>query len=245
MKKLFLSLCLVAVASSAFSQDMTSKKGTPILPEANDWSVGISANPFLSYFGNLLNGNTNNSSPGWNFLDTNMVITGKMMKDESTAYRAKIRIGFGSSTITAAPDTTSGSLKETKTSGMHINLGAGIQKYRGKGRLKGYYGAEIGFGIGSGSTGWTYNGTPATGTPTKVENGSTFDLNLNGFLGAEYFFAPKMSLSGEFTWGLMMSSTGEGTASSTGSPDVKTGSSSSFGIDTDNAGGSINLNLYF
>jgi hypothetical protein len=41
MKK---SIALVALAfgvTSAFAQDLTSKKGEPILPEADDWSVGI------------------------------------------------------------------------------------------------------------------------------------------------------------------------------------------------------------
>ena len=46
MKK---SIALVAMAfgvSSAFAQDLTSKKGEPILPEAGDWSIGIDAAPF-------------------------------------------------------------------------------------------------------------------------------------------------------------------------------------------------------
>ena len=57
-----------------------------------------------------------------------------------------------------------------------------------------------------------------------------------------------MSLSGEFGWGLNLSSTGASESTTTiggASTTVKGGKSSSFGFETDNAGGSINLNFYF
>ena len=55
-----------------------------------------------------------------------------------------------------------------------------------------------------------------------------------------------MSLGGEFGWGLALKSTGESSKSIQGGSDVVTDAGSSmFGIDTDNAGGAINLNFYF
>jgi hypothetical protein len=57
-----------------------------------------------------------------------------------------------------------------------------------------------------------------------------------------------MSLSGEFGWGLGLSSTGasETTVTLAGTTTTtKGGKSSSFGLDTDNAGAAINLNFYF
>jgi len=51
MKK---SIALVAMAfgvTSAFAQDLTSKKGEPFLPEAGDYAISIDANPFLNYLG--------------------------------------------------------------------------------------------------------------------------------------------------------------------------------------------------
>jgi hypothetical protein len=41
MKKLFLTLTLASAVAFANAQDMTSKKGVPILPEANDWSISF------------------------------------------------------------------------------------------------------------------------------------------------------------------------------------------------------------
>ncbi|MFM7015156.1 MAG: hypothetical protein ACKOX3_02405, partial [Bacteroidota bacterium] len=249
MKKgLLIVAMMIGVTASA--QDMNSKKGTPILPESGDWSIGIGAGSSLSYFGNLLNGNTANApmSFGWTAGNDN-VITGKMMKDANTAYRAKVRLGFGSTKAENQSVDVDGDgvadfdSVEIKTGGSHINLGAGIQMYRGKGRVRGFYGAEAGIGLSSGKETWT-------GTDFTAENkaGSTFDLNIRGFIGVEYFFAPKMSLSGEFGWGLGLTSTGapETTVTVAGtSTTTKGGKSSSFGLDTDNAGAAVNLNFYF
>lgn len=245
MKKSLLILALCA-GVSASAQDMNSKKGTPILPESGDWSIGISANSFLNYAGNLMNGS--NTAPSFNWLN-NQVITGKMMKDANTAYRAQVRIGLGSSTLKNQEVDLDGDGSadidsvEIKSSGTNITLGAGIQKYRGKGRLQGIYGAEAAISLGGGKTNWDANNFSL-----EVKDGSTFGLAIRGFIGAEYFFAPKMSLGGEFGWGIGFSSTGEGeeTLNAGGtSSSVKTGGASSFGLDTDNVNGNISLNMYF
>ncbi len=245
MKKgLLIVAMMIGVTASA--QDMNSKKGTPILPESGDWSIGIGANSSLNYFGNLLNGNTDNSPMSFDWTNGNdNVITGKMMKDANTAYRGQLRIGFGSTTTNEA-DPADGGLSSTKVSHMNINLAGGIQMYRGKGRLRGYYGGEVALGLGSGTdTTYSYKGTAADASVTKQDDGGTFSFGIRGFIGAEYFFAPKMSLSGEFGWGLGLSSKGEGKTVSVNTPDAKTGKTSSFGLDTDNAGAAINLNFYF
>ena len=254
MKKgLLIVAMMIGVTASA--QDMNSKKGTPILPESGDWSIGIGAGSSLSYFGNLLNGNTANAPMSYNWTEGNSnVITGKMMKDANTAYRAKVRLGFGSTKkeqqeVTVPGGSTIDSI-EVKNGGSNINLGAGIQMYRGKGRLRGFYGAEANIGISSSKETWS--GSDCTGTANavsaEVKNGS-FSFGVRGFIGAEYFFAPKMSLSGEFGWGLAINSTkGTETSFTYGSaPAVNStgGKTSSFGLDTDNAGAAINLNFYF
>jgi hypothetical protein len=48
---------------------------------------------------------------------------------------------------------------------------------------------------------------------TEMKNGSTFTVGLQGFIGVEWFFAPKVSIGAEYTWGLSMSSIGEGETS--------------------------------
>ncbi|MBL0064132.1 MAG: hypothetical protein IPP38_03760 [Bacteroidetes bacterium] len=280
MKKIILSAALATAMISANAQDMMSKKGTPILPEAKDWSIGFDAAPLLGYFGNLFNSTVDNSVSA--SYQQNMMLVGKMMKDENTAMRAKLRIGFGSNSndailnqdgSTSNPPATV--TDNRKISSMNFNIGAGIQKYRGKGRLKGFYGAEAGIGIGSSKTTYTYGNAFSSTNPapsstdwgsninqttgertTEDKNGSTFGINLRGFIGAEYFFAPKMSLSAEYGWGLGLSSTGEGETTTefwdggATTPGVKTvtsksGKSSNFNLDVDNAGGQIVLSMYF
>jgi hypothetical protein len=246
MKKSLLILAMFIGGAVTAQDNMTSKKGTPILPEAGDWSIGIGANSTLEYFGNLMNGN--NSAPSFDWQSSPNVIRGKMMKDANTGYRLGLRLGFGSNKETEeAPNP--GDLKETKESGMDINLMAGIEKRRGKGRLQGVYGGEAGIGLSSGKTTMTYNGNAAAGSTLEMKDGSGFSFDLRGFIGVEYFFAPKMSVGGEFGWGLGISSVGAGDTKiadgNGGSTSAKTGKSSSFGFDTDNADASINLNFYF
>jgi len=280
MKKLFITAALASSCMFAGAQDMMSKKGTPILPEAGDWSIGVDATDLIQYFGNLFTKDANNNSslsP-----QINQTLTGLYVKDENTAFRMKLRIGFNSgSTDNLVHETGNASADATvtdtrKMSDMNFTIGAGIQKSRGKGRLHGIYGAEVGFGIGSGKTTYTYGNdfnstTIAAGGPesttdfdlgtsapvsfrtTESKNGSTFSFGLDAFIGAEYFFAPKMSLSGEYAWGLGLSSTGEGEVSTeivnatldgSDSNTSKTGKSSNFGVDVTNIG-SITLHFYF
>ncbi|MFM2206333.1 MAG: hypothetical protein RL213_308 [Bacteroidota bacterium] len=242
MKKTIL-IVAATVATLAASAQMTSKKGTAILPESGDWSIGVDASGAIEYFGNMLNGG-NNGDLSWDFTNGDQVITGKMMKDANTAYRVGLRLGFGSTTTTVGSPAT-GAMSETKDSYNNIGLSAGLQKYRGKGRLQGIYGAEAAIGLSGAKTEWSYNGTPADGSPLSSKDGSTFSFGVRGFIGVEYFFAPKMSLGGEFGWGLGISSTGasEDTYQNVNAQEGDSGSS--FGIDTDRAGGAINLSFYF
>ncbi len=253
MKKSLLILALCA-GVSASAQDMNSKKGTAILPESGDWSIGISANSFLNYAGNLMNGS--NTAPSFDWAN-NQVITGKMMKDANTAYRAMVRIGLTSTTseqqtVTFPDDLGAFSVDsiEVKNSATNITIGAGIQKYRGKGRLQGIYGAEAMITLGGAKETW--DGSDETLGALSIEDnkGGIFGLGVRGFIGVEYFFAPKMSLGGEFGWAIGLSS--QGAREITGSVDGEaidtytvSGKSSTFGLDTDNVGGNINLNFYF
>jgi len=242
MKKLLITAALASTCIVAGAQDMMSKRGTPILPEAGDWSIGADATSLINYFGNLFTKDANTSS-ALSSVEP-FTITGLYVVDENTAYRAKIRIGYRSQKwenivrddVEFVNDVYATTIDEKKTSSTNFNLGVGLQKMRGKGRLKGIYGAEVGFGIGSSKDTYTYgnditstNLTPTTtddwstipnggapllgGRPAESKGGSEFSVNLNAFIGAEYFFAPKLSLSAEYGWGLEFISTGEGETS--------------------------------
>ncbi len=261
MKKLFLTIALATSIVVANAQTMTSKNGTPILPESGDYSIGFDANPLLRYVGNFFNqAGSNNIGMAY---QENMVLVGKYMKDANTAYRGKLALNFGSSTTEVDPEGTPGgdsltTPSKVKLSSNKITLGAGIQKYRGKGRLQGIYGAEANIGLGGGKTthefAKPFSATSPIGSSrtAEVKNGSTFSFGVRGFVGAEFFFAPKMSFGAEYGWGISIGSTGasEATVESWDGTTVKSttskgSKSSNFDIGVDNASGSITLNLYF
>ncbi len=305
MKKSVLALAMAFGFSAGFAQDLTSKKGEPYLPEAGDWGIGIDGTSLLSYAKSFIGAGVGASSPSFNFLNSsNNLIMGRYFKDEKTAYRAGLNLGFSNWSYTnnmvvqnvagtpAAPPAMTSDKVSHSTTG--IGLTAGIEKRRGKTRLQGYYGAEAGFWLGSWSDKYTYgnafsattnanaptstnwatnsDGSINTSTPisgaagsvvsrnTAVKGGTTFQFGVRGFVGAEYFLFPKMSLGGEFGWGLGFTSVGTsqvtteavyGTATTSSTPTFKGTSSTKFNLGTDNnntmfgLSGSLRFNMYF
>ncbi len=308
MKK---SIALVALAfgvTNAFAQDLTSKKGEPILPEAGDWGIGVDATPFLQYAGNFFGKATTNTAPTFNFF-AGQTITGRYFQDAQTVYRGSLRIGFGSESQrqmvddrSVIPATSSFPTADPmvenvyKQSNTNIGLAAGIEKRRGKTRLQGYYGGEVGINLSTSKDKFTYGnalnptptgtnpavgvttddafsgasnigpvpsaGSTGSGRITERKNGTSFSFGVRGFIGAEYFVLPKMSIGGEFGWGIGLTSIGKskttwestgnpGTGPTVGSTTVDGAKQSEFRIDTDNRNsvwgpsGSLRLNFYF
>jgi hypothetical protein len=297
MKKSALLIAALAFgATSAFAQ-IENKKGEAYLPESGDWSVGIEAAPFLNYFGSFIGGGNNGgNAPGWNFLNGNKTITGKMFTSETSAYRAMVRIGFNSASSTAmigdASQTTPPSfpalpsMKEDKmkSSSRFIGLGAGMEMRRGKTRLQGFYGGDFLFWMSGSKQTYEYGNalsntvfvSNATTTDfgtgnittdtygngarvTESKGSSTIGIGVRGFIGAEYFIIPKVSIAGEFGWGLGFQMNGAsetttesvgGTGPSVGTQTIESGKSSSLMLDVDqNAFGtgnaSLRLNFHF
>lgn len=208
MKKIFLTLALVLGITAIYAQECCkTKNGTPILPQAGEFSIGIDAVPVLNYFGNLFNQAGNNAAVGYQQANT---IVGTYMKTADVAYRGKLRVGMSNTSVDSV-----------KTNSMSITAGAGLMKYRGNGRLRGYYGAEAGINTSSGSV--SVNGT-STDAPKEL------GFYGRGFVGAQYFVAPKISIGTEYGWGPSFN---------------KTGDNSSFSLDVDNMGGAIYLSLFF
>ncbi|MCE3225701.1 MAG: hypothetical protein K0S32_252 [Bacteroidetes bacterium] len=317
MKK---SIALVALAfgvTNAFAQDLTSKKGEPMLPEAGDWGIAIDATPFLDYAGNFFGKSANNTSPTWNFFTSAQTITGKYFADPAMAYRGSLRIGIQSATTrTMVTDQLkSAALSPTangypaadpmvenkwKRSNTVIGLSGGIEKRKGKTRLQGYYGGEVGIYMDMQKDKFEYGNTLAAtasastnvnvtaaddfGTPnnvsatapisgligsaraTEIKRGTIFSFGVRGFIGAEYFVLPKMSIGGEFGWGLGISSQGKSetqwesvgdngnpanTTNSVGQTTIEGSKNGGFWLDTDNRNSmwgptaSLRLNLHF
>jgi hypothetical protein len=326
MKKgLFAAAALLLAAHTIVAQDLTSKKGLPILPETGDWCIGLDATPFFNYLGNFFGkgGSTTvttgtvqtashytNQAPGWNFIANNFSISGKKFISSNTAYRASVRLGFNNVTkktqvndrsITTAPVYPAVPFRvENSWKQSYTNVGAsfGIEKRRGKTRLQGFYGVEGGIGFSSGSNTYKYGNALSTNpkSPVSVDvvndafsvstssgttavnitkdtytndarilkdkSGFGFELGARAFVGAELFVAPKISVAGEFCWGIGYGFSGKtktslesignnGTEQVTGRQDLSGDKSSKFYFDNDNknsffgASGSIRLNLYF
>lgn len=306
MKKSLTLLALALGISSTFAQELKSKKEEMILPEAGDWSIGIDATPFLNYAGNFFGKTAANNSPNWNWLNPMQTITGKYFSDATTAFRGQLRIGMTSATTrtmvidraatnqTVYPNAMAMKENTWKHSTSNIGLAGGIEMRRGKTRLQGYYGGELGIYLGNSKDVFTYGNVVApTATPGVVvdaadgfaganniepaapvqsilgdarvlerKNGSTFSFGLRGFIGAEYFILPKISIGGEFGWGLGLTTMGatsttyEGVGTSGGAPfrgetTIEGAKSGGFALDTDNnngawgPSGSIRLNLHF
>jgi hypothetical protein len=281
-KLLFTAVVLfLTIGMQAQQTQLMSKKGVPILPETGDYMIGIDASPFFSYFGNMFNGNTANPSPSFGFTATTpLSIYGKYMTNENTAYRGIFRIGYTNTKDKAyiIEDGQSAPIDPEKTvedfhkiNQFHITLGAGLEKRRGKGRLQGLYGGQLLFFMNTNKHSYKYgndysttntnpsrtnfgmNNPGGTAWTTSDKTGTNFGFGLQAFVGAEYFFAPKMSISGEFYYGLSYSKTGDGkviseawdpTASNVKESTSITGGASFFGFDTA-VTGALNFNFYF
>jgi hypothetical protein len=267
MKKSVILTAFAFSAASAFAQDLTSKKGFPILPEAGDYSISFDAVPFLNFVFDktrIMSAAPASSAGGALNYSVPFTIVGKYMKDANTAYRGIVQIGFNRVSedqfVGKVGSTTGETVTDNEvTSTSDIILGGGLQFYRGKGRLRGYYGGDGLLSIQSGpSKSYTYGNAINAENPVLIPRekedkaGMEFGIRVRGFIGAEYFFAPKMSIGAEFGWGLGISSEGEGEnttefwdGTAVKSNTVKTGGTSTFNMGVDNAGGAINLAIYF
>lgn len=316
MKKQIFISALALCTSGVFAQDLTSKKGEPYLPEAGDWALGVDATPALQYIGNFFGKSSSNPAPYNNFLSGDQLIIGKYFKDAQTAFRGGLRIGLQSTTTrtmvadrnyaaTTTP-TTVGNYPNTdpmventwKQSHTNIALTGGIEKRRGKTRLQGYYGGELGIGLLTGvKNAYTYgnalntsttapvtvnsddsfgNGNVVSSVPgltgmlgnariTEQKTSATFRFGVRGFIGAEYFVLPKISIGGEFGWGLVFAAGGKTTTTyesigkkdpaattyDTGKTKVEGKGGGSFRLDTDNQNSlfgpaaTLRLNFHF
>lgn len=272
---LFTFAALLTSAAVAQTGEITSAKGENWLSQDGDWGLTFDANPLLNYAGNLFNGNTNNSiGSGLTWANPWFAIQGKKMMAADKAYRAKLRIGFGSNKETALVQQAGQSdatvtVEDThKESNFNLVLGVGMEKRVGSTRVVGVYGAEAYIALGTHKDTYEYgnalnedNTTPSNSFEqgagvTESKDGSTFGFGVGAFIGVEWFCAPKISLSGEYTWGLMLSSTGFGettteswnstdNAVETTTVEGPTGKEFNFGIDTGVTGASVGVNFYF
>jgi hypothetical protein len=235
MKKLITLLVAALLIMQGYAQNEQSnnkkpvnKKGVPILPEKGDIAVGIDMVPFLNFIGNIANQTTNNSYNG-QFLSSGNTFYGKYFLSDNMAVRG--RVGLSNRTYTRKnyvqddaalqnnPSSTNQVIDEQKHVAHQYLIGAGIEKRRGKGRLQGFFAAEVNLAFGSRKNTYTYgneysqfNQYPTTtffgsnitanGRLLEEKGESYFGVGLAGFLGIEYFIMPNIALGSEVGWGI-------------------------------------------
>lgn len=228
--------------ASAQNQQLLSKKGEVILPEKGDIALGIDAVPFFGYIGNMFNGNGLNGAPTFSGVDNPNTIFMKYFLTDKTAVRASLSFGFdrtyNKSLVrddwafyndpTLVPAPTAVDVQTVAVNDFKLNLG--YEMRRGKGRVQGFYGGQLGVGFNTATDkyAWANNITFDNQTPTTTTNFATganaatgtrnltvkhaplFTFSAEAFVGVEYFFAPKISLAGEFDLGMAFSRRGQG-----------------------------------
>jgi hypothetical protein len=198
------------------------------------------------------------------------------------SYANSITQTGATATFPNLPAQVEDTYKEKST---NIGLGAGLEWRRGATRLQGYYGGDVMLSLVNSGRSYTYGNaltTTATvgavstdwstvpgagGTSnfsldgsyrnTEVKDGSSFAFTLRGFAGVEYFVLPKISIAGEFGWGLTIASNAASSTSREGTDGVAIGSNTvegsktgSFSLDTDQnltgtTTGALRLNFHF
>jgi hypothetical protein len=241
MKKIIISLFCLCVGFAASAQDQSgtrvenspllTKNGYRYLPVKGDYAIGIEVDPFFKYIGNMFNNTSNNASPFASGYKGG--IYGKYFLENNRAIRAKLNLNIYSEGIDGVVpndgrlpnDPFATGVDEKKMSRTEVELLAGYEFRRGHGRVQGFYGGEVGIGIGAGKDKYTYanpftelnqnpstsdfnEGTPGTpvqpgvvsasARPTERKYGTAFEATIAGFVGVEYFFAPHISMGAEF-----------------------------------------------
>lgn len=185
------------------------------------------------------------------------------------------------------PTTVEDRMKENSN---FFGIGVGLEKRRGKGRLFGIYGADFMVFTAGESNKYKYGNalnpsndpniivTPGANSHNFGNNidaggmgrvlvskqGQGIGLGLRAFVGVEFFVANKISLGGEFGWGLGFFASGKAktsteaiggpasasTIGSVGTVETVGGRNSEFFIDNNNhnfggASGQLRLNFYF
>lgn len=279
-----LSAILLVVLTVNAQEELKNKQGVPILPAAGDYVIGVDASPIFNFFGNFvkINSGAPFADPSsMNFVNTNNAIFAKYYVDATTAFRANVRIGLTSTTDKeyVMQDGQSNPLvtveDKAKYGNTNVILGLGMEKRRGSSRLQGFYGAEAQLMFAGTSKKYTYgnafsssNTTPTmtnfnpsdpnvlsgSARITQSKSGSTIGIGARAFVGVEYFFAPKISVGGEFGWGLAISSQTDGKVtteswdfanSSVKTTETKSGGAGYMGFDTDNFSGCIYMLFHF
>jgi len=217
MKKISLSLVLMALAFSLIAQDeiLTSQNGVPILPVKGDISIGIDAVPFFNLF------KESSQAPSFSSPGNIPMIALRYLLDDKRALRMEFAVNYIS-------ESTEDSGKDV---GSSYGINFGHEWRKGTTRVQGFTGIQGGLIYGKLKS--------MDNSDNVLYELSSFGIGIEGFLGAEYFIAPKLSIGGQFSWGPTY------TVINTDYGDSDTEKTTIFDISADNIGGALILSFYF
>ncbi len=223
MKKQISTLiaCLIFSVFGLAQGDNTLKdnKENVILPEKGDFSIGIGANPFFRYLGNMFSLSGDNQL---NLSLFNNQIYGKYFISSQNAIRVRLGIYQNSqqNSYQVRDDADYNRFVTDKFDRAIINLDMvfGYEWRKGSNRLQISYGAEMNLKYSVISDKYSYgndysssNTYPTTylfGTsysrPTRIKQNNGLGFGARVFTGIEYFIFPKISIGGELGLGYIM-----------------------------------------
>jgi hypothetical protein len=202
-----------------------NKHGNIMLPQKGDIGIGFSADPFLYYFGNMFNGTSDNNL---NLSDQKFYF--RYVIDSRSAFRLTIAINTSNNVANfyviddAARLTnplSNQQVEDRETTASHFYHGrVGYERFRGYKRLRGFYGADLGYSYQTGNVKREYGNQMSSLNPSPTtnwgnlsdrflenNNGSVMTISLGAFTGIEYYFAPKICIGTElgllygYSWG--------------------------------------------
>lgn len=192
MKKqfVFVFICLISCVSFAKGgSEGDTRKTVEFLPQAGDVTLGLNMVPFFNYFGNMLNGSSNNGInmneiggnsilPSDGLASSNFSIFGKYFLTDRTAIRINLGIAANNQTnkyyTKDVTDDNGENQVEDAWKQIHsgFSLAAGYEWRRGYRRLQGFWGAQVMMAYYSKSNSYTYGNdmtqahqSPSTGIP--------------------------------------------------------------------------------
>jgi len=230
---IFTSIAQTDESTQQVDPALTNKRGIYLLPEHSDFALGIDVTPFLDYLGGFLSTNGTKAPIidqttiyGKYFLEDERAIRVRLdLFMQNTAYKNAVPNDFE---IANNPLHIHASVIDIEhITNFGVDLGVGFEFRRGHGRVQGFYGGEVGFGFlhGKQKYDWANPMTEINQVPSSSASywnagtngervieynpGKTFSVGLGGFVGVEYFFAPKISLGGELSLTFKLKMTGQ------------------------------------
>jgi len=260
MKKSLIILLIAIIPIGMLAQDSTvtkktatpeliSKHGIPILPQVGDFAIGVDVIPYINFLGstfssggNTLNPITSNTLYGKYYLDNNSAIRFELYTSHNDSKINNYVVDDAAVFINA--NSNAQVVDELKTNSHKYGIAAGYQKYRGYGRLRGTYGAQVSYSRENSIDAYTYGNqmNALNATPTTTANWSSFavanpaqrllksnfgvtnGLGITALAGVEYFILPKICIGGEvglslvYSWSKQSNATYEEMQNLSGTP---------------------------